>query len=215
MDDLDYTITYTGTSDIETFYLEISADGTIAVDGFGAEDSVVLYDTEYDYEYIYSYAYAERQLGSDYDLKLTTNDDGDEEILIYTNSAEEGDIASYDELFAVLTTTDDVTYTATEDVDTFVLTPTASDGVVTINDFGVEDYVEIDGWSYSADNLVAYGYAGRHLGASAMADMTIDEDGNGQITLYANSADEDEVIAVYDEAFAVINVDMDEYSWVT
>ena len=198
---LDYTITYTGTSALESFYLEITNDGLVTVDNFGAEDSVVLYDTEYDFEYLYAFAYAERNLGPDYDLELTTDDEGDEQILIYTNSADEDEVASYDDLFAVLNITDDVTLTGTDDADTFEFTATADDGVVTVNDFGAEDTVVIGDSEYSADFLVAFAYAERNFGGTTRAELTIDDDGNGEIALYADSSDTD--IAVYDELYAV------------
>ncbi len=198
------------TSAAQAFELSPTVDdGFVTIEAFGEADTITFAGETvvYDYEYIYSFAVTQRQLGPNVDTGFVTDADGNEQILLFANSNEEGEIASFDELFAVLNVDDGFTETGTSDADAFALTPTADDGVVTVNDFAAEDTVTFEGdtFTYDFDYLYNFAVNQRQINADVDTGFVTDADGNEQILLFANSNDEGEV-ASYDELFAVLNV---------
>lgn len=205
-----FTLEEEDTSDGETIELTPTIDdGFVTIEGFGEEDTLTFEGdpSVYDYEYLYAFAVTQRQLSADVDTDLVTDADGNEQILFFTNSNEDGEIASFDELFAVLNLSDGFTETGTAEADSFALTPTADDGVITVNDFAAEDTVTFEGDSFTYDFEYLYNFAinQRQINADVDTDFVTDADGNEQILLFANSNEEGEV-ASYDELFAVLNV---------
>lgn len=199
-----------GTQAAQTVELTPTADdGIVTIDAFDAEDSVIFSGDAftYDYDYLYTFAVNQRALSIDVDTGFVTDADGNEQILLFTNSNDEGEIASYDELFAVLNVTDGFTQTGTSEADAFALTATADDGVVTVNDFGEGDTVSIAGdtFTYDFDDLYNFAVNQRQISTDVDTNFVIDAEGNEQILLFANSNGEGE-IASYDELFAVLNV---------
>ncbi len=194
----------------QTYELTPTADdGIVTIDGIGDEDLISFEGDSYDYDfgYVSFFAMAQRSLSADVDTGYVVDEEGNEQILLYTNSQPEGEVASYDELFAVLNVTDAFTLDGTSDADTFELTATADDGVVTVNDFSVEDTISIEGDNYTYDYEYLYTFAvnQRQISSDVDTDFVVADDGTEQILLYTNSNDEGE-IASYDELFAVVNV---------
>jgi len=184
-------------------------DGIVTIDGFDAEDSVTFSgdDFTYDFDYLYNFAVNQRALSTDVDTGFVTDAAGNEQILLFANSNEPGEIASYDELFAVLNLSDGFTQTGTPGADSFALTPTADDGVVTVNQFSVGDTVSFEGdtFTYDFDTLYNFAVNQRQISTDVDTNFVVKADGTEQILLFANSNPAGEV-ASYDELFAVINV---------
>jgi hypothetical protein len=194
------------TSAAQTFVLTATADdGVATIDAFGEEDSISIGDETFNFDYLYTFATNQRQITMDVDTGFVTDSEGNEQILLYTNSNDEGEIASYDELIAVLNVTDGFTQTGTSEADTFELTVGANDGVVTVNDFGEGDTVSIGADTFDFDYLYAFATAQRQISMDVDTNFVTDDEGNEQILLFANSNGEGEVTS-YDELFAVLNV---------
>ncbi|PJI92351.1 hypothetical protein BC777_1199 [Yoonia maricola] len=209
------TTLVTGTDEAETFTFTPTADdGIVTIDNFGADDSVVIGDDTYDAEYLYHFASAQRALSMDVDSDLIGEGDT-QQIVLYANSAEDGEVASYDEVFAVINVASDTgaspIFAGTDDADTFEFTASSDDGIAAVSDFGAEDTVVIGDQTYSADDLYAAAYSQRSLSADVDTDL-IDAGDTQQIVLYANSAEEGD-IASYDELFAVIDITVDD-GWI-
>jgi hypothetical protein len=199
-----------GTSTPQTYELTPTADdGIVTIDGIGEEDIVSFAgdSVEYDFGFISFFAMAQRALSTDVDTDYVVDDEGNEQVLLYTNSQPEGEVASYDELFAVLNVTDGFTRDGTSEADTFELTATADDGVVTVNDFSGEDTISIagDNFSYDFDYLYNFAVNQRQISTDVDTNFVVADDGTEQILLFTNSNDDGE-IAAYDELFAVLNV---------
>ena len=199
-----------GTQAPQTYALTPTADdGIVTIDGIGDDDVINFAGDSFDYDFgfINFFAMAQRALSADVDTDYVVDEDGNEQVLLYTNSQPEGEVASYDELFAVLNVNDGFTETGTPDAETFELTPTVDDGVVTVNDFNAEDSVSFAGdtFSYDFDYLYNFAVNQRQISTDVDTDFVIADDGTEQILLYTNSNEEGEV-ASYDELFAVLNV---------
>ncbi len=204
------TTLLTGTDAADAYSLTPTSDGGITtIDNFGDDDTIEINGYDYDAEYLYHFAYYERSLDMDVDLGLVETDDTTQ-VLLYTNSAEEGEIATYDELFAVINLESDTgastVLSGTDDADTFEFTASSEDGLATVTDFGAEDSIVVDGQTFDAEYLYFFAANDRNLTGSVDLDL-VGEGDTQQIVLYGDSNDEANA-ASYDDPFAIIEVEV-------
>ena len=224
--DVDESSVLAGTDAVDVFTLTpTSDDGIVTITDLSNEDIVQIGDDRFDGDYVYQFGRLERSLNAEVDTALVGDGDG-EQVLLFGNSAEDGEFASFDELFAVINIASDGetagsnVLVGTDAADTYTLTPSADDGVVTVTDFGLEDSIiftdpddpsMIDQHVFDGEELYFSAYAGRSLSQDVDSEL-IGEGDSQQIVLSGNSSGPDE-IASFDEVFAVIDVSVED-GWI-